>query len=97
MAARITQLIVIPLDASMLGAIAEVADALSLPLEQWHRGSGERMPRGAALLVAGGNGRERDALDLLDDLPSTRMPTFVVGTAADRRVAVAAIHRGAED
>ena len=97
MTARNTQVVVIPLDGSMLGAIAEVADALSLPLKQWHRGSGERMPRGVALLVAGGNGRERDALDLLDDLPSTRIPTFVVGTAADRRVAVAAVHRGAED
>lgn len=97
MTARHAQLVVIPLDASMLGAIAEVADALSLPLEQWHRGSGERMPRGVALLVAGGNGRERDALDLLDDLPSSRIPTFVIGTAADRRVAVAAVHRGAED
>ena len=95
MAPRNTQLVVIPLDPSVLGAIAEVADALSLSLEQWHRGSGERMPRGVALIVAGGNGRERDALDLLDDLPSTTMPTFVVGTAADRRVAVAAVHRGA--
>ena len=95
MAARNAQLVVIPLDSSVLGSIAEVADALSL--EQWHRGSGERMPRGVALIVAGGNGRERDALDLLDDLPSTSTPTFVVGTAADRRVAVAAVHRGAED
>src|SRR6476620_3150337 len=63
--ARNAQVVVIPLDGSMLGA--------------------------------GGNGREREALDLLDELPSTRIPTFVVGTAADRRVAVAAVHRGAED
>jgi two-component system response regulator HydG len=96
-AARNNQLVVIPLDSALLGSIAELADALALPLEPWHRGAGERMPRGVALIVTGGNGRERDALDLLDDLPSTSMPTFVVGNTADRRVAVAAVHRGAED
>jgi two-component system response regulator HydG len=96
-AVRPDQLIVIPLDPALVGAVAEVADALSLPLEQWQRGSGERMPRGVALVVAAGGGRERDGLDLLDDLPSTSVPVFLVGTTADRRVAVAAVHRGAQD
>ena len=90
-------LVVIPLDPPLAASLRELAGAVGLPAAEWVRGSGEGMPACTALIVAAGNGRERDGLDLLDDLPSTRAPIFVVGTAADRRVAVAAVHRGAQD
>ena len=47
------------------------------------------------LLLAGG--AESAAIDLLAELPSRAAPVYVVGAAADHRLAAAAVQRGARD
>jgi DNA-binding NtrC family response regulator len=55
------------------------------------------VPVGAGAVVVLAGGAEAQALDLLAELPPGAIPWYVVGAAADHRIAAAALQRGARD
>ncbi len=87
---------IVRLSDSFRTTIAEMASDLGGGLREWKPGEGESLPTGTtcALLLAGG--MEGAALDLLGTLPAGT-PKYVVGAAADHRIAAAALQRGARD
>jgi DNA-binding NtrC family response regulator len=88
--------VVVPLTDSFAGVLEDLAGELQLPVVDWRPIDTGRPPAGAAVVVLAG-GREQEALDLLSELPDFRVPVYLVGSAADHRMAVAAVQRGASD
>ncbi len=58
---------------------------------------GQEVPAGADLVLALAGGAEGAAVDWLGDVPPGGPPVYLVGAAADHRLAAAALQRGARD
>ncbi|MEO8448278.1 MAG: sigma 54-interacting transcriptional regulator [Gemmatimonadota bacterium] len=89
--------LVIALSDSFGESVRAMATEQGFQLRDWRPDeapspSGDDLVR---LILAGG--AETEALDLLPRLPPCSGPTFVVGAAADHRIAIGAIGRGARD
>jgi two-component system response regulator HydG len=76
--------------------IAELASDLGAGLLEWSPAEGEAPPSGSACAILLAGGAENAALDLLGNLPGT-LPRYVVGAAADHRLAAGMFQRGAKD
>jgi DNA-binding NtrC family response regulator len=90
-------LVAVPLTSTLLPAIRELASELELPSLEWRPLGAEGPPANASAVVILAAGREFEALELLSDLPPSTAPIYLVGTATEYRIAVAAVQRGARD
>ncbi|MBA2628240.1 MAG: sigma-54-dependent Fis family transcriptional regulator [Gemmatimonadales bacterium] len=94
---RTRRLIAVQLDEMGASELSDLARANGLVVQAWKPTDGERMPSGVAVVVLAGGGHEREALDLIGDLPADETPIVVVGGVPDHRIAIAAVRRGAQD
>ncbi len=76
--------------------VSEIAAACGLDVVEWRPFESERLPLTPAVVILA-PAHEREALEMLADLPPLPVPVFVLGAAADHRFAVAAMRRGARD
>jgi two-component system response regulator HydG len=77
--------------------ISGLAGELGAELLDWNPETSPRAPDQASLLLLMAGGAESEALDLLGGLPPVPGPIYLVGAAADHRIAAAALQRGARD
>ncbi len=89
-------IVVVRLSESFGATMNELAAELGAGLVEWRPDGDESAPAGALTLLLAG-GCEGEALDLLGTLPASGAPKYVVGAAADHRLAAAAVQRGARD
>jgi DNA-binding NtrC family response regulator len=82
---------------SFRSAVTQVAAELGADVLEWAPGTAETPPPGVAVVLVLAGGEEGPALDLLGDLRERGAPIFVVGAAADHRLAATALQRGAGD
>jgi len=90
-------IVAIRLSDSFRSTLADLARELRANLVEWTPDEGSPVPAGTAVLVVLAGGMEGAALDLLAELPSAPTPRYVVGAAADYRIAAAVLQRGASD
>ena len=84
-----------PLSGSFRAAVAELVEAAGGAVIECPPGTPLPPGTAAALLLAGG--AEPAAVDLLPDLAAGPVPVYVVGAAADHRLAASAVGSGARD
>jgi DNA-binding NtrC family response regulator len=77
--------------------VTQVAAELGADVLEWAPATAETPPPGVAVVLVLAGGEEGPALDLLGDLRESGAPVFVVGAAADHRLAATALQRGAGD
>ncbi len=82
---------------SFRSAVTQVAAELGADVLEWAPATAETPPPGVAVVLVLAGGEEGPALDLLGDLRESGAPVFVVGAAADHRLAATALQRGAGD
>ena len=82
---------------SFRSAVTQVAAELGADVLEWAPATAETPPPGVAVVLVLAGGEEGPALDLLGDLRERGAPIFVVGAAADHRLAATALQRGAGD
>ena len=87
----------VQLSDSFRASVAELARELRAGVVAWSPEDDPAPPVGASLLLILAGGAEGAALDLLAELPAAGAPVYLVGAAADHRVAAAAVQRGARD
>jgi len=87
----------VQLSDSFRASVAELARELRAGVVAWSPEDDPAPPVGASLLLILAGGAEGAALDLLAELPPAGAPVYLVGAAADHRVAAAAVQRGARD
>jgi two-component system response regulator HydG len=90
------RLVLVPHQESARAVVEELAAALDVAIAEWTPVGPERAPEGAAIVLLAA-GREREAIDLLTDLPPTTAPLYLVADATDHRLAAVALQRGARD
>jgi DNA-binding NtrC family response regulator len=90
-------LAVVRLSDSFSATIAELAGELSAELHLWDRVTEETMPSGCNAILVLAGGAESDALDRLRAMITLDVPKYLIGAAADHRIAAAAIQLGARD
>ena len=90
-------LAVVRLSDSFGTAFQSLASELEAGLMEWLPDGARPLPSGAAALVVLAGGAEQDAVDLLAAIVPAELPVYVVGAAADHRLAAAALQRGARD
>ncbi len=95
MNARPWWIAVVPLSESFRASVAELAEAAGGGLVECMPGAG--VPPGAAAIVVLAGGAEAAGLEALSDLGPGSAPVYLVGAAADHRVAAAAVGGGARD
>lgn len=88
---------VVRLSDSFRATVADVAGELGAGVIEWTPDGTGSLPNGVAAIVVLAGGEENAALDLLSELPASSAPCYVVGAAADHRIASAAAQRGARD
>ena len=88
---------IVRLSDSFRSAVTQVAAELGADVLEWSPAAAETPPPGAAVVLILAGGEEGPALDLVADLGDTGAPVFVVGAAADHRLAATALQRGAGD
>ena len=84
-----------PLSGSFRAAVAELVEAAGGAVIECPPGTPLPPGTAAALLLAGG--AEPAAVELLPDLAAGPVPVYVVGAAADHRLAAASVSSGARD
>jgi len=77
--------------------IGDLAADLGAGLTPWTPADGEPPPAASSCVLLLAGGAESQALDLLSSLPAPELPRYVIGAAADHRLAAAALQRGARD
>jgi DNA-binding NtrC family response regulator len=82
---------------SFHATLGDLAEELGARLAEWSPGEGEPPPAGVSCVLLLAGGAESQALDLLGGLPRPELPRYVVGAAADHRLAATALQRGARD
>ncbi len=87
----------VELSDSFGASLAQLARELRAGVVMWRPDEDVTPPAGAAVLLLLAGGEESAAIDLLTELPSRGAPVYVVGAAADHRLAAAAVQRGARD
>ena len=87
----------VELSDSFGASLAELARELRAGVVMWRPDEDVTPPAGASVLLLLAGGEESAAIDLLTELPSPGAPVYVVGAAADHRLAAAAVQRGARD
>jgi two-component system response regulator HydG len=87
----------VELSDSFGASLAELARELRAGVVVWRPDEDVTPPAGASVLLLLAGGEESAAIDLLTELPSPGAPVYVVGAAADHRLAAAAVQRGARD
>ena len=87
----------VELSDSFRASLAELARELRAGVVMWRPDEDVTPPAGASVLLLLAGGEESAAIDLLAELPSAGAPVYVVGAAADHRLAAAAVQRGARD
>ena len=88
---------IVRLSDSFRSAVTQVAAELGADVLEWAPAAADTPPPGAAVVLLLAGGEEGPALDLLSDLRESGAPVFVVGAAADHRLAATALQRGAGD
>jgi two-component system, NtrC family, response regulator HydG len=88
---------VVQLSDSFRMTLADLARELGAGIVEWVPAESPAIPAGTAVLVILAGGSESAALDLLSELPPDPVPRYVIGAAADHRMAASAIQRGARD
>jgi DNA-binding NtrC family response regulator len=88
---------VVQLSESFRITINDLARELRASVVEWTPEAGQGVPAGTAVLIVLAGGAESAALDLLSELPPDPVPRFVIGAAADHRIAASAVQRGAKD
>ncbi len=78
-------------------AVAQVATELEADLLEWAPAEGELPPAGAGAVLVLAAGEESAGLDVLARWASSGPPMYLVGAAADHRLAATALQRGARD
>ncbi len=89
-------LVVVPVSESFGTAVGDLARDLGLEVAEVGPDC-RSFPAGAVGCVVLAGGAEVEALDLLEALPRTAVPCWLVGASTDYRVASAAVRRGATD
>ena len=84
-----------PLSGSFRAAVAELVEAAGGAVIECRPGTPVPPGTAVALILAGG--AEPAAVDLLPDLAAGPVPVYVVGAAADHRLAASAVGSGARD
>ncbi|MEA2724837.1 MAG: two-component system, NtrC family, response regulator HydG [Gemmatimonadales bacterium] len=88
---------VVQLSESFRLTLGDLARDLRASVVEWVPEGDPGIPAGTAVLVLLAGGSESTALDLLAELPPSSVPCYVIGAAADHRIAAAAVQRGARD
>ena len=88
---------VVQLSESFRLTLGDLARELRASVVEWVPEGDPGIPAGTAVLVLLAGGSESAALDLLAELPLSPVPCYVIGAAADHRIAAAAVQRGARD
>jgi DNA-binding NtrC family response regulator len=88
---------VVQLSESFRLTLGDLARDLRASVVEWVPEGDPGIPAGTAVLVLLAGGSESAALDLLAELPLHSVPCYVIGAAADHRIAAAAVQRGARD
>ena len=88
---------VVQLSGSFRLTLGDLARELRASVVEWVPEGDPGIPAGTAVLVLLAGGSESAALDLLAELPLSPVPCYVIGGAADHRIAAAAVQRGARD
>ena len=88
---------VVQLSESFRITISDLARELRASVVEWVPEAGQGVPVGTAVLVVLAGGAESAALDLLSELAPDGVPRYVIGAAADHRIAASAVQRGAQD
>jgi two-component system response regulator HydG len=78
-------------------SVAELLRELRAGVVTWVPDEDRAPPSGAAVRLVLAGGAEGAALDLLRELPASTAPLYLVGAAADHRLAAAAVRHGARD
>ena len=82
---------------SFHASVAELLRELRAGVVAWAPEEERSPPAGAAVRLILAGGAEGAALDLLAELPPSTAPLYLVGAAADHRLAAAAVRQGARD
>ena len=90
-------LAVVPLSESFRSTLNDLAAQLGADAIEWAPTIERPAPNGAGLILIAAGGVEGAALDLLSELPPSSTPRYVVGAAAEHRIAAACVQRGAKD
>jgi DNA-binding NtrC family response regulator len=88
---------VVQLSDSFRLTLGDLARDLRASVVEWIPEGDPGIPTGTAVLVLLAGGSESGALDLLSELPVDLVPCYVIGAAADHRIAAAMVQRGARD
>jgi len=89
-------LVVVPVSESFGTAVGDLARDLGLEVAEVGPDC-RSFPAGAVGCVVLAGGSEVESLDLVESLPRTSVPCWLVGASTDYRVASAAVRRGATD
>jgi DNA-binding NtrC family response regulator len=94
---RTWSIAVVQLSESFRHTLGDLARDLRASVVEWVPEGEPGIPAGTAVLVLLAGGAEAAALELLAELPLNSVPCYVLGAAADHRLAAAAVQRGARD
>jgi DNA-binding NtrC family response regulator len=89
-------MVVVRLSDSFRNTVGDLATELGASAVEWTPDGGESLPAGAVVVVLLAGGVESTAVDRLTSLPES-VPRYVIGAAADHRLAAAALQGGAKD
>ncbi len=78
-------------------AIDAIADELALELVAWDPASQALPPAGVSAVLVLAGGEEPAAVEMLTEWPTDRVPTYVIGSRSDHRLAAELLHCGAKD
>ncbi len=85
------------LSASFHAAVGQLAAELEVDLLEWAPAEGDVPPSGAGAVLVLAAGEEAAGVDVLARWASSGLPMYLVGAAADHRLAATALQRGARD
>jgi DNA-binding NtrC family response regulator len=88
---------VLQISESFRVTLAGLAGELRAGLVEWSPDEDPAPPLGVSLVIVLAGGMEGVALDRLAELSTGAIPKYLIGAAADHRLAAAAVQRGARD